>query len=294
MPTNYWQSTVSPCPVEGVPAFLCSFAELTMAKISNEDRYKYFEKTKNYRASIDAILKKERITLSLIHKDPAGSSCRRLGLAEDMLNLASNYLVLNGISLSMLNVKNKDALNGCRKSVYKSIIYLEELVTNYVDAVFSEYEGKLRELESVDETRRYALIRKMGLAIQLLENAYGDNSKWKWTFVELEGRFAAVAKNIFDLKAAVINTDPRSPYYAPTVYHLRLIKKMLAQAADRYRSRYELSTNRIDDFKQGLNFLYALRRIHILLGERDEAETVGKKLDIWSAKLESDNRRYEE
>jgi hypothetical protein len=134
----------------------------------------------------------------------------------------------------------------------------------------------------------------MGLAIQLLENAYGDNSKWRWSFVELEGRFAAVAKNIFDLKAAVINTDPRSPHYAPTVYHLRMIKKLLMQAADRYRNKYELSTNRIDDFKQGINFLNALRRIHILLGERDEAETVGKKLDIWSTKLESDCRKHEE
>jgi hypothetical protein len=265
-----------------------------MAKISNEDKHQYFEKTKTYRASIDTILKQELNILSLIHKDPSGSGYRRLGLVEDMLDLASNYIVLNGISLSMLNLKNEDALNEGRKSIYKSIIYLEGLVTNYVDAAFSEYEAKLRELESVDAARRYALIRKMGLTIQLLENAYGDNSKWKWTFVELEGRFAAVAKNIFDLKAAIINTDPRSPHYAPTVYHLRMIKKLLMQAADRYRNKYELSTNRVDDFKQGINFLYALRRIHILLGERDEAETVAKKLDIWSTKLENDNRRHEE
>ncbi|MDR3167556.1 MAG: hypothetical protein LBT93_06400 [Treponema sp.] len=265
-----------------------------MAKMFNEDRHQYNEKTKVFRASIDAILKQELTILSLIHKDPSGSGYRRLGLAEDMLDLASNYMVLNGISLSMLNLKNDDALNDGRKSIYKSIIYMEELVTNYVDAAFSEYESKLRELESVDAARRYALMRKMGLAIQLLENAYGDNSRWKWTFVELEGRFATVAKNIFDLKAAVVNTDPRSPHYAPTVYHLRMIKKLLMQAADRYRNKYELSTNRIDDFKQSINFLCALRRVHILLGERDEAEIVGKKLDIWSTKLEADSRKHEE
>jgi hypothetical protein len=269
-------------------------AEFTMARISNEDRHQYFEKTKTFRASIDAILKQELTILSLIHKDPSGSAYRRLGLAEDMLDLASNYFVLNGISLSMLNLKNEEALNEGRKSIYKSVIYLEHLVTNYVDAAFSEYEAKLRELESVDAVRRYTLVRKMGLTIQLLENAYGENSKWKWTFVELEGRFAAVAKNIFDLKAAVVNTDPRSPIYAPTVYHLRMIKKLLMQAADRYRNKYELSTNRIDDFKQGINFLCALRRIHILLGERDEAEMVGRKLDIWSTKLETDSRKHEE
>jgi hypothetical protein len=265
-----------------------------MAKTSNEDRHQYFEKTRVFRASIEAVLKQELTILSVIRKDPAGSAYRRLALAEDMLDLASNYIILNGISQSMLNLRNEEALNDGRKSIYKSVIYLEELVTNYVDAAFSEYEPKLRELESLDAVRRYSLMRKMGLAIRLLENAYGDNSKWKWAFVELEGRFAAVAKNIFDLKAAVVNTDPRSPHYAPTVYHLRMIKKLLAHAADRYRSKYELSTKRVDDYKQGINFLYALRRIHVLLGERDEAEVVGKKLDAWLIKLETDSRKNEE
>ncbi|MDR3139490.1 MAG: hypothetical protein LBT95_07425, partial [Treponema sp.] len=265
-----------------------------MAKISKEEKHQYFEKTKSFKTSIDAILKQELTILSLIRKDPAEYVYRRVNLAEDMLNLASNYLVLNGISLSMLNLKNEDALNEGRKSIYKSIIYLEELVTNYVDAAFSEYEAKLRELESLDAARRYALVRKMGLAIQLLENSYGDNSKWKWTFVELEGRFAVVAKNIFDLKNAIMNTDPRSPQYAPTVYHLRLIKKLLAQVADRYRNKYELATNHMNDFKQSINFLSALRRIHVLLGERDEAEMVRKKLDAWSMKFEADSRKHDE
>jgi hypothetical protein len=112
--------------------------------------------------------------------------------------------------------------------------------------------------------------------------------------VELEGRFAAVTKNIMDLRNAVANTDPRSPNYEPTVYHLRMIKKLLMQAADRYREKYELSTNRIDDFKQGIIFLAALRRLHIILGDREEVETVKKKFDIWSLKLESDIKKQQE
>ena len=75
---------------------------------------------------------------------------------------------------------------------------------------------------------------------------------------------------------------------------MRTIKRLLMQAADRYREKYELSTNRIDDFKQAINYLGALRRIHILLGERDEAETVKKKQDIWSAKLEADQKKKED
>jgi hypothetical protein len=265
-----------------------------MAKISTEERHKYFERIKPYKDTVDAILKQEQITLMAIKKDPAGIAFKRLALVDEMLNLTSNYMVLNGISQSVLKVKNEDSLNDGRKSLYKSVIYLEEIVSNYVDAPFSDYEEKLAEIESIDAARRYLLVRKMGLAIQLLEDAYGDNTNWKWSFVELEGRFAATAKNIIDLRNAVANTDPRSPNYEPTVYHLRLIKKLLMQAADRYREKYELSTNRIDDFKQGINFLAALRRLHIVLGDREETETVKKKLDIWSAKLESDSKKQEE
>jgi hypothetical protein len=265
-----------------------------MAKISNEERHKYFEKIKNYQAAIDAILKREQNVITVIRKDPAGAAFKRLALVDEMLNLTSNYIILNGVSQSMLKVKNEDALNDGRKSLYKSVIYLEEIVSNYVDAPFSDIEEKLVEIASVDAARRYALIRKMGLAIQLLEDAYGDNTKWKWSFVELEGRFAVVSKNIIDMRNAVANTDPRSPNYEPTVYHLRMIKKLLMQAADRYREKYELSTNRIDDFKMGINFLAALRRVHIILGDRDDAETVKKKLEIWSVKLESDLKKKEE
>ncbi|MDR0623444.1 MAG: hypothetical protein LBG10_03345 [Treponema sp.] len=264
-----------------------------MAKISNEQRHQYFERIKPYKETVDAVLKREQSLLTVIKQDPA-AAFKRLILVDEMLNLTSNYIIINGISQSVLKVKNEDSLNDGRKSLYKSVIYLEEVVGNQVDAPFSDYEEKLAEIEPVDAARRYLLVRKMGLAIELLENAYGDNTKWKWSFVELEGRFAAAAKNIVDLRNAVINTDPRSPSYEPTVYHLRLIKKLLMQAADRYREKYELSTNLIDDFKQGITFLSALRRLHIILGDREEAETVKKKLDIWSLKLESDIKKQQE
>jgi len=265
-----------------------------MAKITNEDRYQYSEKVKPYKAMIQSLLKIEDNVLQSIKKDSRGAALKRLTLVEEMLYLVANYMIINGISQSMLKLRSEEALNDGRKSLYKAVIYFEEVVSPYVDAPFSDYEERLAEIDTIDARKRYYIIRKTGLALQLLENAYGDNTKWKWSFVELEGRYAAVAKNIMNLKTAVVNTDPSSPDYEPTMYHLRLIKKLLMQAADRYREKYELSTNRIDDFKMGINFLNALRRIHALLGERSEAETLKKKAEIWSSKLETDHKKHEE
>jgi hypothetical protein len=262
-----------------------------MTKFSSQEQTQYREKIKNYRVLIESVLAKEKKSLEEIKQNPENSAPARLLLAEDMLNLASYYFVQSGISQSVLKVRNEEALNEARKSIYKSVIYLEQVVTTLLDAPYLEYEEKIERIAPVNVQRRYFLIRKMGLAISLLKNAYGENSKWKWTFVELEGRCATVAKNIIDLRNAVSNTDPRSPNYAPTVYHLRLIVKLLMQAADRYRERYELSTNRVSDFEMGINFLYALRRIHLIMGEREKAWDVKRKLDIWENKLKTDAQR---
>jgi hypothetical protein len=262
-----------------------------MAKISDEGRQLYLEKIRPYRETIEAILKQEKELLLLVQKESEKAVESHLCLVDIMLNMASNYIIQNGVSLVVLKVKNEDALNDARKSLYKSIIYLEELVTNLVDVGFSEYSDKVEELAFMDSAQRYRLIRKMGLAIRLLENAYGDNTKWKWSFVELEGRYAVVAKNILDMRNVVTNTDPRSPDYEPTMYHLRLVRRLLSQAADRYRQKYEQSTNRLDDYKLGIDFLSALKRILVIFGDREEAEAVKKKIDIWAAKLDVDLKK---
>jgi hypothetical protein len=265
-----------------------------MAKISEGDRNKYHQRIQKYQLAAKQFLAAEKSALAADKKSPRVDAEKKLALAEDMLDLASNYIAINGISVSVLKTKDDDALNDGRKSLYKSVIYLEDVVSNFIDAPFSDYEEKTVLLENVNSRRRFDLIRKMGLAIQLLENAYGRNTKWRWAFVELEGRYAAAAKNIFDLRGAVTNTDPRSPDYEPSVLHLRLIKRLLIRAANRYRERYELSTNHIDDFKMGIAFLSALKRLNAMISSRAETETVRKKLLIWQAKLEADIKKKEE
>jgi hypothetical protein len=254
---------------------------------------KSIAQTSIYRSAVEAILKNEQEALVTIRNNAPDSAFIRLNLVESMLNLASNYIIIDGVVQSVLKVKNEESLNEARKALYKSIIYLEEIVSNFIDAPYSDYEQQLSQIDTVTPAERYRLVRKMGLAIDLLKNAYGDNTKWKWTFVDIEGRYATVAKNLINLKDVLINSDFQSEHYEPTVRHLALIKKLLSQAADRYREKYELSTNRIDDFKLGIIYLGALRRIYILTGDQGEAATTKKKLDIWKVKLATDTEKQE-
>ena len=265
-----------------------------MAKVTDEARQTYGEQVGIYQQQIDALLIREKNMLMMIEKDPNGASYKRLMLCDEMLYLTTLYLSKHSLTVSVLGVKNEDALNDARKTLYKAVIYLEEVVSNIVDASFSEYEDKVDEIKNLPQTKRYYLVRKLGLSIRLIVDAYGDNTKWRWTFVELEARFATVAKNILDLKTASKDgLDPHSPDYDNTVFHLRLVKRLLQQAADRYREKYELSTGRIDDFRLGINYLLALRRVHLILNERNEAEEIKKKADIWKEKMEKDHKKSE-
>ena len=265
-----------------------------MGKISAEAKKRYFDKIKEYKAATEQIVSREQSVLKTIVTSGGDGAYKRLTLADERANLASYFLLMNRLSLALLGVKNEAFLNDARKSCYQSIIYLEEVVTNYIDAPFSDYSEHLEAIEDIDDEQRYDLIRKIGFTIQSVEDGFGENSKWKWSFVELEGRFATVTKNLLNLKTLVAGLDPRVDGYEARLGHLELTKRLLQQSADRYREKYEISTERIDDFKIAIAYLAALRRLHILLGEAQQGELIKRKTDVWKQKMETDERKAEE
>ena len=131
----------------------------------------------------------------------------------------------------------------------------------------------------------------MGLAIQLVLVGYGDNTKWKWAFVELEGRYATVVKNLLNLKTIFQDMDPNADGYEIKMAHLTLARKLLDQTANRYREKYELSTLRFDDFRLAIKYLGALRYLSLAINRGQDADNIKKKMDIWSQKLENDLKR---
>ena len=263
-------------------------------KVSNEAKTRYAETITEYKAEIDKINKGESTLLESIEEGDEEEGYKKLTLSETTLDLVSYFVLMNSLSLYLLGVKNDAYLNAARKACYKSLIYLEDAVSSLVDAPFSDYEEKLGRIERFGVEKRLALVNKMGFSIQAVVDGFGDNSKWKWSFVELDGRLAAVAKNLLDLKHLVTGLDPRAPGYEARVRHLSLAKELMQAAADKYRQKYELTTLRIDDFKMAIRFLIGLRRIHVILAENDEAQALKKKIEIWRTKMESDLKKHDE
>jgi hypothetical protein len=275
-------------------------------KISAEARKRYAERIREYKLAVDEIeerVRKLEGSLQGLPKFPQEDAdpealrqagLARFRLAEECLNQVSYYCLMNALSVSLLLVRNEGYLNEARKCCYKSIISLEQTVSPLVDAAFSEYEAGVESLAELSDAVKNAYLRKLGFAIDSVAEGYGANTKWKWSFVELEGRYAVVAKNLLSLKTFLAQADPRLEGYAERQAHMALARRLLQQSADRYRETYELSTQRLDDIKQATLFLSALRRLAALLGEVEEAEVIKRKIDIWKVKMEDDQRKQEQ
>ncbi len=262
-----------------------------MAKITPEAREQFKRSATPYNEKISEVLSEEKKILELIKKESDGSEYKKLLLCEKMLYISSLYILINNLSMKYLDVKNNDALNDSRKILYKAIIYLEEIVTTAVNIPYSDLEEPLKKISNTPFEKRYLLIRKLGFCIDDLEHALGENSKWKWSFVELKGRFTTVAKNFIDMKQASKSYfDSSLSDYEVTVLYVRLMKKLLNNSAAQYRDKYELSTRRVDDMRQAINFLLAQRRLCIAIGQSDQAEEVKKKAAVWKTKMESDQK----
>ena len=197
----------------------------------------------------------------------------------------------NSLSLKVLGVKNNDALNDARKVLYKAIIYMEEIVTDKIDVPYLDLTENLEKVKNISISRRFMLIKKLGLAISMLKEAFGENSKWKLSFVELEGRFATIAKNLLDMRECVkYYFDPSSENYELVALYIRLIEKLLKDSANAYRNKYETSSRRIDDMRNGIKFLLALRKFYIAIGKTDLADEVKRKALVWKDKMDSDHK----
>ena len=264
-----------------------------MGKISQQARDNYSEYTKKYKIIIEEIIIREKALDYDIRTGKVLDDLekKKIDMADCVLNMASYYILLNSLSYTLLGIKNENFLNEARKACYRAIIYLEEIVSDLIDVPLSELSESQKSISGYDDKKRYHLIKKIGYTIESVEKYYGENTRWRWSFVELEGRFATVAKNLIDFKSLVKGMDPTLEGYEVRMHHLNLVKELLHTAANRYREKYTVGKTRIDDFKLAIRYLSALRRIHIYLGETNDAEVTKKNIDIWKSLMEKDSSK---
>ncbi len=266
-----------------------------MKKISAAKKAEFAERTKDIKEKIDELSKQAQEITKDIAKGNGLVNYKRLALANLYLTMIAYYIRLSDISLDVLGIKNESYLENARKLCYKMLGNLEDIVGAHIDAPLTENKEQLATISQLDDKKRLKLIQKVADAITTVEEKFGPNSKWKWSFVDLDARASAICKNLTDFKRIQENNDPRIEGFQERMDLLRFVKSYLRKAADRLREKYEVATHDFGEMKKAIQYLRALLRIATIFSTgTDEVNNLRKNIKIWEEKLEEDERIAEE
>lgn len=260
-----------------------------MAKITEQQRNEYRKEINSYQDKIKTISKRIQDINQLLAKNDPQTPRLRIEKVNITLQQISYYTAMNEISINRLEVKNTGFLENARKALYNVIITLEKQISAKIDASYTEYEDGVNNINFLKDVEKLKIIIKLGYSIHLVTESFGDISKWKWSFVELSGRFATCAKNIINLKDFLAKMDPRIEGYNERMRLKKIAIQHLNESSHSYREKFEISTQRADDLNKALHFQKALFRLHTLFHEDEIAQTCKKQIEVWKGLME----RYE-
>lgn len=266
-----------------------------MGKISPAKKAEFAEKSKSLKDEIDELNKKIQLLQKDILKAPPHiGSYKKILSANLYMNIISIYMRLSSLSMEILGIRNESYLEKSRKLSYKFIALLEEIVGNYIDVPFTEQGEQLVLISQLDDIKRLKLIQKIANTVTQVEERFGPNSKWKWSFVDLDARAATLCKNLTDFRRIQGNQDPRIEGFPERNELLAFVRQYLRKAADRLREKYEVATNDSGEMKNAIKYLASLMRISILFNDGEESNNLKKNIKIWEEKLEQDVKKQDE
>lgn len=265
-----------------------------MAKISEAAKAECTRMQNKYKdllSSTEELLAKVEKDI-LIIEDPFEAARKKIDAAVLYIRASSFIATICYIAIEYIEVRSDNQLNDGRRYINKAIMLLEEVFGNHTDDSLSLNEEIHEYLkDKLTDEWKYKFICSFGYVIDYFKYCYGENSKWLQNFIEIEGRFAVLGKNMIDFKNYIKELSPELEGYKFRVKMMDLVKNLLAAAAEQYRTKYELQDKRLDDMKMALNIIASLRRIHVYLNEVEESEEKKKMYDLWKKKMDADIKK---
>ncbi len=269
---------------------------MALKQIPREKKEAYNAIVKDLKEQMEVVQKKaQKYERDGMRDKEIPSLYKRIAASNVYLETVRIYCKMNEYSLQIMDIKNDLYLTNARKNIYQAIKMLESIVGNVIDSALTDNAEILERLTLLNPKRVLNLLKKIEYSIALVQFSEGENTKWKWTFVEMYGKLAALAKNLINFKVyAQQMFDPSNPSYQDINELFELTKKLIDTAAQKYRTKYELSTMEVADMNKGMDFLNLIVRIYIILNEQPQAQEAKKTLEKWKDKLELDIRKREE
>ncbi len=211
-----------------------------------------------------------------------------LGNISQLLQIVNLQMEMNEISEQMMQVKNNSFLDNARKNLYKIFSDLDSVVKGDVDESIDFNRDELDKIAPFSPKQRLNLYRHMRRAIDKLIQAYGQNTKWLWSFPELYAKSAVLGKNMIDFREVQSKRDPREEFFYDRKELVQMVKDDLLDASNRYRDKYEISTKATGDLIMAIKLLDGLRRVATVVKDDAMASKAKTGIESYKARIESE------
>ncbi|MBN1496216.1 MAG: hypothetical protein JXA07_05565 [Spirochaetes bacterium] len=261
-----------------------------MGTLSKAEKAAYNDEIKDIKREVEQIKKSLNEAAIKKKKHPSIESYYNLEIASYEMDSIDSFLKMNDLSVEMLGIKNNSYLENARKQFYLVLQHLEEVVGDDIDRTLKENDEYLAHIKKLNPAQILNFVHRMHSLLNKLKIKFGQESKWKWSFVELQARAAVITRNIISFSDVARLRDPRTEFFNERRELMQLCKESLTEAAKQYRTKYEMAGKAREDLTESMNYLAALRKIHVLFGEDTEAIKLKNIIDAAKMALEADDK----
>ncbi len=260
--------------------------------ISKAQKAAYNDEIKNIKTEIDTLQKNIRETASKRKEMPNLEGYFNIETVYYLVKDIEYNIQINNLSVQMLNIKNNKSLDNAKSSLSKILQFMKETVGDEVDRdSLKENEEYLSRIGHFNARQILDLANKIDETFRSLRDSMGEDSKWKWLFVEFQAKLAVINRNLLNFSDMQKYRDPRQDFFHDRREHLHLVKDSLAEAAKQYRTKYELSAKSREDLKKSIDLLEALRKVHMVMGESSDADKLKTTIDAARQNLDAGDKK---
>ncbi|PJZ70077.1 hypothetical protein CH373_09795 [Leptospira perolatii] len=266
--------------------------------LTKEQKQEFQEKLVDFRNFLEDLKKETNLLKSQSRKEPKMEPYFNIALSVNSIKNINTCLLINEISVSILDLKSDTYLNQGRKEIYSAISYMEKVVGVDYESGLAENKDLLLKIQEFNPIQRLNFVKGLRLSTNNTIEAFGANSKWKWSFPEIHFKIAILSKNLFDFRAFEKERDLENPYFYPRQEHYNLVLELCNHAAQEYRAKFDLSTQDASDLKKSIVLLEVNRKILQTTGETEDLgktktliESLKEKVELIEAEKEKKKKK---
>ena len=187
--------------------------------LTKEQTAAYIENLKEFKAYIEDLKKEVSLYKAQMKKNTnkAMDPYYQMALVLNSIKLINTFVGMNEVSLITRNLKAEEQLNYARKEIYAVLSAMEKVVGNDHENGLDENRELLDKITEINPLQRLHFLKSFRKSIANVIDAYGQGSKWRWSWPEIYFKLAVLAKNFFDFCAferendlSPLNPEPRT------------------------------------------------------------------------------------